>query len=139
MSLLELAHWDTAAIVLSGLSLLVGRIFIAYKKVSWHRFFMITATVFAALFLILYLIRTALLGSTAFPYEGTIRILYLTILITHMVAATAVAPLALITLYRAHRGQFQRHKKIAHITFPTWLYTAVTGWLIYYFLYQYQP
>ncbi|MBT9259727.1 MAG: DUF420 domain-containing protein [Clostridiales bacterium] len=139
MSLLELARWDTVAIVLSGLSLLVGRIFIARKNVTWHRFFMITATVLAALFLVLYVVRTALFGSTSFPYGGPIRTVYFAILITHMVAATAVAPLALITLYRAHRGDFQRHKKIARITFPTWLYTAATGWLVYYFLHQYHP
>lgn len=96
---------------------------------------MITATVFAALFLIVYVMRALLLGATPFQGAGWVRTLYLVILGSHMVLATAVAPLALITLYRAWRRDFRRHRRIARVTLPTWLYVVVTGWLVYWMLY----
>jgi putative membrane protein len=131
-----LPAFDTALILVSGLCLIVGFTFIRRGKVRYHMWSMITATVFAALFLIVYLIRAWLFGATPFQGTGWIRGLYLAILFSHMVLATAVAPLALITLYRAWRSDFQRHRRIARITLPIWLYVVLTGWLVYWMLYH---
>jgi len=130
-----LPAFNTGLIVISGLCLLAGFLFIRRKRIRYHHRTMITATIFAALFLIVYVLRAWLLGSTPFQGTGWIRALYLVILFSHMVLATAVAPLALITLYRAWRGDFQRHRRIARITLPIWLYVVVTGWLVYWMLY----
>lgn len=131
-----LATLDTAAIVLSGAALVLGRLFIWRKMVRAHMWSMLTASGFALAFLVLYVVRTRLVGVTRFPHEGTLRELYLGVLATHTIAATAVVPLAAVTLYRALRGRFPAHRRVARWTFPVWLYTAVTGWLIYYLLYR---
>jgi uncharacterized membrane protein YozB (DUF420 family) len=75
-------------------------------------------------------------GSIPFTGQGWIRPVYFTILITHIILAAAIVPLALITLYRAWRGQFDRHKRIARWTWPLWMYVSVTGVVIYVMLYQ---
>jgi len=103
--------------------------------VVWHRRMMLTASVFAALFLIVYVSRYLLLGSKLYPGEGAVRVVYFVILISHTTIAIAVAPLAFVTLRRALAGRFQLHRKIARITLPLWIYTAVTGWLVYMLLY----
>lgn len=131
-----LPAFNTSLILISGACLLVGFSFIRRRQIRYHHRTMITATVFAALFLIVYLLRAWLLGSTPFRGTGWVRTLYLAILFSHMVLATAVAPLALITLYRAWRGDFQRHRRIARITLPIWLYVVITGWVVYWMLYK---
>jgi uncharacterized membrane protein YozB (DUF420 family) len=75
-------------------------------------------------------------GSIPFTGQGWIRPVYFTILITHIILAATIVPLALITLYRAWRGQFDRHKRIARWTWPLWMYVSVTGVVIYVMLYQ---
>jgi uncharacterized membrane protein YozB (DUF420 family) len=75
-------------------------------------------------------------GSVPFTGQGWIRPVYFTILITHIILAATIVPLALITLYRAWRGQFDRHKSIARWTWPLWMYVSVTGVVIYVMLYQ---
>jgi putative membrane protein len=69
-----------------------------------------------------------------FAGEGLVRVIYLTILISHTILAILVGPFALVTLRRALRGEYAKHKRIARITFPMWLYVVVTGWLIYWML-----
>ncbi len=96
---------------------------------------MITASVFAALFLIVYVTRYLVLGSKIYPGDGVSRTVYFTILISHTVIAVAVAPLAFVTLRRALNGRYGLHRKIARITLPLWVYTAVTGWVVYMMLY----
>lgn len=132
----SLAALDTACIVLSGAALVVGRLFIWRRRVRAHMWSMLTASGFALAFLVLYVVRTRLAGITHFGHGGAPRDIYLAILATHTIAATAVAPLAVVTLYRALRGRREAHRRIARWTFPVWLYTAVTGWLIYYLLYH---
>lgn len=125
----------TGAIVLSGLALCIGYYYVRRRRVPLHHRGMIVATGFAALFLVLYLIRAALLGSEPFGGQGMARLLYFAILIPHTILAAAVAPLALLTLYRAVRRDYTRHQRLARITFPLWLFVAVSGWLIYLMLY----
>ncbi len=96
---------------------------------------MLTASVFAALFLIVYVTRFIVLGSKIYPGDGVSRVVYLIILFSHIVIAIAVAPLAFVTLRRALGGRFRLHRQIARITLPLWIYTALTGWVVYMLLY----
>jgi len=98
---------------------------------------MLAACVSSALFLASYLIYHYQVGSVPFKRQGWVRTAYFTVLLTHTVLATAVVPLALITLIRALKGKFDRHKKIARWTFPVWLYVSVTGVIVYVMLYRF--
>ncbi|HET7036407.1 MAG TPA: DUF420 domain-containing protein [Thermomicrobiaceae bacterium] len=135
-----MAHWlpliDTGLILISGVALLIGYRFIRRGQIQYHKWSMLTATSFAALFLIVYLLRSALYGSKLFAGHGAMRVVYLTILTTHTILATAIVPLVLVVLYRALTRQFPRHKRLARVALPIWLYVAVTGWVIYMMLYQ---
>ena len=126
---------NTSLIVVSGLFLLLGYYFIKRKRVLAHQRSMLTATVFAALFLVVYVTRALLFETKFFAGTGWVRTLYLTILISHSILAILVGPLVLVTLRRALTGQFARHRRMARVTFPIWLYVVVTGWIIYLMLY----
>ena len=128
--------FNTSLIGVSGISALIGYAFIRRKKVRYHRWSMLTATTFAALFLIVYVARALFVGSKLFAGHGVVRGIYLAILATHTLLAMAIVPLVLITLYRAFSRQFPRHKQIARVTLPIWIYVVVTGWIIYLMLYQ---
>lgn len=123
-------------IVVSGIFLAAGYWLIRHKNVYWHRRAMLTATVFAALFLVVYVTRLALFGSKLFPGEGLLRVIYFAILVPHVILAIAVAPLALVTIRRALAGQYGRHRQIARVTLPTWGFVAVSGWAVYWMLYR---
>lgn len=135
----EIGVWlpalNAALIVISGICLVIGYICIRNRKVVWHRRSMITASVFAALFLIVYVTRFIVLGSKIYPGEGVSRLVYIIILVSHTTIAIAVAPMAFVTLRRAFGGRFRPHRQIARITLPMWIYTAVTGWIVYMLLY----
>jgi putative membrane protein len=126
---------NAALIVISGICLVIGYLCIRSRKIIWHRRSMLTASVFAALFLIVYVTRFIVLGSKIYPGDGVSRVVYLAILISHTTIAIAVAPMAFVTLRRALRGRFRTHRQIARITLPMWIYTAVTGWVVYMLLY----
>ena len=97
---------------------------------------MVSAFVVSTAFLISYLIYHARVGSVPFQGHGWIRPVYFLLLITHIALAAAILPLALLTLSRALREQFDRHKRIARWTLPIWLYVSVTGVVIYFLLYH---
>lgn len=98
---------------------------------------MLAALTLSILFLVSYLIYHSQVGSVRFTGQGAIRIVYFSILISHTVlAALAIIPLAAITLYRALKGQFQKHRRIARWALPVWLYVSVTGVVIYWMLYH---
>ena len=126
---------NTSLIVISGVFLLIGYYFIRQRNIELHKRSMLTATVFAALFLVVYVSRALLFETRLFAGEGLIRAIYLFILVTHTILAVLVGPFALVTLRRAFRGDFPKHRRIARITFPMWLYVVVTGWVIYCMLY----
>lgn len=117
-------------LLLWGFALIRRRNFEAHKKV------MLAAFTTSILFLISYLTYHYNVGSVKFLKTGPIRTVYFTILLTHTVLAVAVAPMAAITLYRAWTNQLQRHRKLARITLPIWLYVSVTGVVVYWMLYQ---
>jgi putative membrane protein len=127
---------DTVLIIISGIAIATGVVLIRKKKVQFHKYAMLTATTFAALFLVVYVTRYLLYGSKLFVGEGWVLVVYLAILISHVILSIVIIPLVLITLYRAFTRQFTRHKKIARYTVPIWLYVVVTGWIIYLMLYH---
>ncbi len=97
---------------------------------------MLTACGTSTLFLVSYVIYHANVGSVPFTGEGAIRTLYFAILISHIILAALVLPLAIVTLVRALQERFDRHRKIARWTLPIWLYVSVTGVVVYVMLYQ---
>ena len=127
---------NTSLIVVSGIFLLVGYYFIRQRRIELHKRSMLTATTFAALFLVVYVSRALLFETRVFAGEDPVRAIYLAILISHTILAIVVGPFALITLRRALRGDYAKHKRIARITFPMWLYVVATGWLIYWMLHS---
>jgi uncharacterized membrane protein YozB (DUF420 family) len=100
---------------------------------------MVTAFGVSCLFLVSYLIHHYQVGSIPFAGQGWIRPVYFTLLISHIILAAVIVPLALTTVYRALNAQFDKHVKIARWTLPIWLYVSVTGVLVYVMLYQLYP
>jgi putative membrane protein len=121
---------------LSGILLVAGFLLIRSGRREQHRAVMLAAFATSAVFLVFYVIYHAQVGSVRFTRPGLVRPIYFTILITHVVLAAAVLPLALITLTHGLKGRFPRHRAIARWTFPIWLYVSVTGVLVYVLLYQ---
>ena len=116
--------------------LVVGFAFIKCGRMRAHIFSMVGALFISALFLASYITYHALTGArTPFEGKGLIRPVYYTLLVTHIILAAAIVPLALRTVQLALSGRFTKHRKWAHVTFPLWLYVSITGVLIYFFLY----
>jgi uncharacterized membrane protein YozB (DUF420 family) len=116
--------------------LIVGYVCIRRRRIAAHRAAMVAAFSTSVLFLISYLIYHAHAGSKPFPGQGPIRVVYFAILITHIVLAATIPPLAGVTLWRAYRRRFDRHMRIARWTLPLWLYVSITGIIVYLMLYQ---
>lgn len=121
---------------IAAVLLTIGYAQIRARRRTVHRAFMIAAFVASALFLVSYTVYHAHVGSRPFTGDGPVRAVYFTILISHVVLAAAVLPLALVTLYRALRGTFDAHARIARWTLPIWLYVSVTGVVVYLMLYR---
>ena len=119
----------------SAVLLTVGYVFIRLKKVTAHKTCMLTAFGVSCLFLVSYLIYHYQVGSVPFEGKGWIRPVYFTLLISHIALAACIVPLALMTIYRAWTGQFEKHIRIARWTLPLWLYVSVTGVIVYWMLY----
>ncbi len=128
------AFLNGTSAVLIGL----GFYFIKRRRITAHKRIMLTAFVTSTLFLISYLYYHLVLraGITHFQGEGLSRPLYFTILISHTILAVVVVPFILVTLARALKGSFARHKAIAPYTFAIWMYVSVTGVVIYFMLYK---
>ena len=120
----------------SGVLLLVGYRFIRHGRTDAHRSCMLAAFAVSSLFLASYLFYHYHAGSKPFMGQGWVRPVYFTILISHIILAAAIVPLALVTLYRGLQGRFERHRRIARWTFPIWLYVSVTGVVVYWMLYH---
>jgi protein SCO1/2 len=119
--------------------LLIGFVLIRQRRIIAHQTFMMTAGVTSAAFLTSYLIYHYNVGSVKFTGEGTIRYVYFFILITHVVLAGVIGVLVPLTFWRAFQGNFVRHRKIARVTYPIWLYVSITGVVVYLMLYQLYP
>jgi len=121
---------------IAAVLLVIGYVLIRSGRRELHRKVMLAAFTTSAVFLASYLVYHAQVGSVRFTRQGLVRPLYFTVLITHVVLAAAVLPLALITLSRGLKARFDRHRAIARWTLPIWLYVSVTGVLVYVLLYQ---
>jgi putative membrane protein len=116
--------------------LTVGYMQIRRGRIEPHKRCMLAALTTSALFLTSYLVYHANTGSRPFPGSGAVRMVYFGILVTHVVLAAVILPLALITAARGLRAQYDRHVRIARWTLPVWIYVSVTGVVIYLMLYQ---
>lgn len=146
MDLLQIfPHLNASLNALSGICLLTGFYFIMHRRVAEHRLCMLAASTVSALFLISYLTHHAIrtyyfgLGPTKFTGEGVIRPIYFTILTSHTILAALVAPFVIATLWRALKGRYDSHRKLARLVFPVWLYVSATGVIVYLLLYQLYP
>jgi putative membrane protein len=121
----------TSAALLSAGYLLIRR-----RRVAAHRACMVSALVASTLFLVSYVTYHSFAGSRPFGGQGWVRAVYFPLLVSHIVLAAVIVPLALTTAYRALSGSFARHVRIARFTLPLWLYVSVTGVLVYWMLYR---
>jgi uncharacterized membrane protein YozB (DUF420 family) len=120
----------------SAILLTIGWFHIKARRIRTHRRFMIAAFVSSSCFLLSYVIYHAQVGSKPFPGTGLARTIYFSILIPHVTLAAAVLPLAIVTLRRGLRRDDTRHRRLARITLPIWLFVSVTGVIVYVMLYQ---
>jgi putative membrane protein len=133
---IEAALNATATVLITA-----GFLFIRRMNVTAHRACMLSAAVASALFLVFYVTYHALMRGLHTPFGGTgaIRWVYLTILWTHIPLAALIAFLVPRTFIFALKGNFERHRAWARVTFPIWYYVSVTGVLVYLFLYKWWP
>ena len=120
--------------ILNGLSaaaLTVGFVFIRRREIVRHRAAMLTAFVFSSLFLVSYIANHAIHGDTVYPGHSTTRIVYLSILASHVLLSIVALPVVLLTFFLSLSGRFAQHKRLARWTFPLWLYVSVTGVVVY--------
>ena len=120
----------------SAVLLTIGWFHIKARRIRWHRRFMIAAFTTSSLFLLSYVVYHAQIGSKPFPGHGLARTIYFSILIPHIVLAAVVLPMAIVTLRRGLRRDDARHKPLAKLTLPLWLFVSVTGVIVYVMLYQ---
>ena len=116
---------------LTAVFLILGVVAIKKRRRELHQGLMTSAIVFSALFLVLYVIYHATSDSTPFGGEGWIRPVYFILLISHILLSIVIIPLVLFTYVRALAQRFDKHKRLARITFPIWLYVAISGVVVY--------
>jgi len=136
LELADLPALNATLNAIAAVLLVVGYRLIRRGRREQHRRVMLAAFATSALFLISYVTYHANVGSRPFTGQGPIRVVYFTILITHVILAAAILPMALITLNHALRSRFDRHMRIARWTLPIWLYVSVTGVVVYLMLYR---
>lgn len=136
MSVADLPALNAALNATSGVLLVIGYVLIRKRRIQAHRRVMLSAFASSALFLASYVIYHAQIGSKPFPGTGIARTIYFSILIPHVVLAAAVLPMAILTLRRGLRRDDARHRRIAKVTLPLWLFVSVTGVLVYVMLYH---
>ncbi|MFQ5791299.1 MAG: DUF420 domain-containing protein [Acidobacteriota bacterium] len=139
MCVSDLPALNASLNALATLLLTTGFFFIRRRRIRAHQISMGAAFFASTLFLTSYVYYHFHAGSVPFTGQGWVRPVYFTILISHILLAALVPPLALLTLYRALTGQFYRHRRIARVTLPIWLYVSVTGVVIYWMLYKLYP
>jgi uncharacterized membrane protein YozB (DUF420 family) len=133
-------HLPTVNAVLNALAatlLVAGFIAIRRRHREVHRRCMLAALATSTLFLVSYVTHKAIVAvHTPFPGDGAARAIYFAILISHTLLAVAVVPLALRVVVHARRERWEKHRRLARITFPVWVYVSVTGVVIWWMLYS---
>ncbi|WP_103864489.1 DUF420 domain-containing protein [Aquimarina sp. I32.4] len=122
---------------LTALVLIAALWAVKNKNIALHEKLMKTAIVCSVMFLLMYIAYHMTSDSTKFGGEGMIRYVYYFILITHIILSIAVIPFVLITYVKALAKRFDKHRKIAKVTFPIWLYVAITGVVVYFMISPY--
>ena len=136
MTIADLPALNATLNGIAAVLLVIGYVLVRRRRFEQHRRVMLTAFGTSVLFLVSYLIYHANVGSRPFPGQGPIRLVYFTILITHIILAAAIVPLALVTLSRGLSRRYDRHRQIARWTLPIWLYVSITGVAVYLMLYR---
>ena len=136
MSVYDLPAVNATLNGISAVLLVIGFLLIRRQRIRQHRRVMLGAFTVSCLFLIGYVVYHYNVGSKPFPGQGPIRTVYFFILITHIVLAALVPPMAIITLVRALRERFDAHARLARWTLPILLYVSVTGVAVYWMLYR---
>lgn len=121
---------------LAACLLALGYLRIRQGRRDQHRKLMLAALACSGAFLASYLVYHFQVGSVRFPHGGLLRAVYLAILLSHTVLATAIVPLIGVTVALALRGSHERHRRWARVTLPLWAYVSVTGVVIYWMLYR---
>jgi len=137
---MDLTIFPTINAFLNGTTavlLVVGYLLILNKKRAIHKKVMLTAFATSIAFLISYLYYHAHVGSVHFQGTGIVRPIYFAILISHTILAVVIVPMAIVTLTRALSSRFDKHRKLARLTLPLWLYVSVTGVIVYMMLYHF--
>jgi putative membrane protein len=130
----ELAFLPALDAILNGcaaVAILMGYRFIRARRIVAHRRAMITAFAFSTLFLVCYIGNYALHGESHYPGHSLLRTVYLVILASHILLSIVALPLVLITFFFSLSGRIPMHRKLAHWTFPIWLYVSVTGVIVF--------
>ena len=136
MSVYDLPAVNATLNGISAVLLMIGYVLIRQRRIQQHRRVMLAAFTVSCLFLVGYVIYHYNVGSRRFPGQGPIRTVYFFILITHIVLAAFVPPMAIVTLVRGLREKYDAHARLARWTWPIWMYVSVTGVIVYLMLYQ---
>lgn len=141
MTLIDILPHVTASLNgLAGMLSLIGVLLIKSKQRRAHQYVMTSAVIVSGLFLLTYLAHHVLVPLHPFPGQGNSRIVYFSLLFSHVGLAIIVTPMIIMTFMRARYGllveQFDRHKALARWTFPIWFYVSVTGIAVYWLLYH---
>ena len=134
-----LPHLNAALNAFAAAFLFAGYIFIRSGNKIAHRACMITAVSISGIFLVSYVIHRMHAPIFEFQGQGIIRVVYYAILVSHVILAIAIVPMVSLTVFNASKGHFNKHKKIARWTWPTWMYVSITGVIVYVMLYQIYP
>ena len=137
MSVTDLPAINATLNSISAIFLVIGWVLIKNGRREQHRLAMLAAFTASTLFLAGYLVYHYHIGSRPYQGQGPIRVVYFAILISHIILAAFTLPLALITLSQGLRERWTAHRRIARWTLPIWLYTSVTGVIVYLMLYQF--
>lgn len=136
MTIQDLPTLNASLNSIAAFLLLSGYIAIKKNQKVLHRNLMISALVVSAAFLTSYLIYHYHVPSKKFPDLGWIKTVYLLILVPHIILAAIMVPMILKTFWHAYKQEWEKHKKIARLTFPIWMYVSVTGVIVYFMLYH---
>ncbi len=130
---------STSFIVLSAILVAIGWRFIVTKNRAAHERTMVWAAIAAVIFFIIYVSRTIFVGNTSFGGPEALKLPYQIFLFSHIILALVAAILGLVTLYRAWKKQFEKHRKLGPTTAVVWFVTAITGVTVYVLLYILYP
>lgn len=140
MSVTEaLPHLNAILNAVAAIFLSFGYYYVRIGKIDRHRACMITAAAVSAVFLVSYLAHRANAPILVFNGPDTLSIPYYTLLISHVSLSIAIVPLVALTLWRAYKGRFELHRKVARYAWPAWMYVSISGIAVYWVLYQAYP